>query len=263
MEKDEHIDDFQVMEGDQTSIAHLTVNICRTNVDRHFRICPDDPVFSFAAEHRSKWQIEPNCLRNHLRLISGYRQLPVILMLNPCRNHSGDFRHMFGKNSALAWLERVFDKIGLDIEDDVSIWDIWPMISDEWLEKMARDGRQVELQNAVLQSYELVGRYLERFRPPAIVVLQCSTCSNGTSKYPFLENVRHPLAQVLCSSMGKAVQGDCEAIRYRDYQTYVIPGFHPSAIEYEQDQIERKRLATTLESILFSVYQPYVSRMPV
>jgi hypothetical protein len=62
---------------------------------------------------------------------------------------------MFGKASALAWLEKVFDRIGLDIEYDVSIWDVWPMISDEWLEKMAHDGRQVELQNAILQSYEL------------------------------------------------------------------------------------------------------------
>lgn len=262
MQKDEHADNFQVMEGGQTSIAHLTHLICRTNVDSHFRICLDDPIFLLAAEFHSMLQLGHNCFRNHLRLMSGYRQLPVILLLNPCRSHSGDFRHMFGKASALAWLERVFDRIGLDIEYDVSIWDVWPMISDEWLEKMAHDGRQVELQNAILQSYELVGRYLETFRPPAIVVLQCTTSSDGISKYPFLKDVRHSLAQVLCSSMEKAMQGVCEAIKYHDYQTYVIPGFHPSAIEYEQDQTERQSLATTLESILFSVYQPYLSRMP-
>lgn len=89
--------------------------------------------------------------------------------------------------TALSWLERVFDKIGLDIEEDISIWDIWPMISDEWLEKMARAGRQMELQSAILQSYELVGRYLKIFRPPAILVLQCTTSWHGESNYSSLQ----------------------------------------------------------------------------
>lgn len=261
MRKDEHLGDFQVVEGGQSSIGHLADNSSLTNFDRQFRISRDDPVFSMARQLRLKLQVDPNCLNNHLRLMMGYQQLPVILLLNPCRSHSEDFRHMFGKRSALSWLERVFDKIGLDIEEDVSIWDIWPMIGDGWLEKMARDGRQVELQSAILQSYELVGRYLEKFRPPAILVLQCTTNWHGESKYSFLENMQNSLAQALCSSMEKALQGKCEAIRYSDHQTYIIPGFHPSTIEYEQNEVKRKQLAATLEGILFSVYQPYVSRM--
>jgi hypothetical protein len=227
------------------------------NASRRTEILPNDPVFSSTRDFWRVLQVNEKCLQNHIRLMMGYLQLPVTLLLNPCRRHSEDFRGMFGKESALGRLEQIFEQIGLDIEFEVPIWDILPMMSDEWFESMIHNGREIELGKIIIQGYELIGCYLERFRPPGIVVLQCATHSRQSMRHPFLRSVHHPLAHALCSSIDKALGGECETIRYRDHEFWVVPGFHPSAINYEQDAVKRNMLATTLE-ILFSVYQPYV-----
>ena len=228
------------------------------DASRRTEILPNDPVFSLTRDFWRVLQVNEKCLQNHLRLMMGCPQLPVTLLLNPCRRLSEDFRGMFGKDSALGRLEQIFDRIGLDIEFEISIWDILPMMSDEWFESMIHNGREIELGKMIIQGYELIGCYLERFRPPGIVVLQCATNSRQSTRHPFLRSVYHPLAHALCSSIDKALGGERETVRYGDHEFWVVPGFHPSAINYEQDAVKRNMLATNLERILFSVYQPYV-----
>lgn len=253
-------DSYEVLNGTKRPIEELATESLPVALEASCRtqIQPSDPVFSSTRDFWRLLQVDEKCLRNHLRLMMGYLRLPVTLLLNPCRCHSQDFRGMFGKKSALGWLEQIFDRIGLDIEFEVSIWDILPMMSDEWFESMIQNGREVELGEMIIQGYELIGSYLESFRPPGIVVLQCATHSREFTRYPFLRSVHHPLAHALCSSIDKALGGECETMRYRGHEFWVVPGFHPSAINYEPDAVKRNMLATTLEKILFSVYQPYV-----
>lgn len=258
MQQSKSFQEVEVLKGAQCSVEVLAHD-ARLNLPNHLtQILSNDPVFSTTKNFWKSLHVSEMCLKNHLRLMSGYQQLPVTLLFNPCRSHSGEFHDMFGKTSALKWLKRVFDKIGLDIEHDVSIWDILPMMCDEWLENMVRSGRQLELEKMILQGYELTETYLERFKPPAIIVLQCTTHPSRETKYSFLQTVCHPLANVLCSSLDRALEGKCETIRYRNQEICVVPGFHPSAINYEEDVLERDVLAKALERTLFSIYEPYV-----
>ncbi|KAJ5215354.1 uncharacterized protein N7498_001761 [Penicillium cinerascens] len=258
MQPNESFEEVELLWGAQRSVEVLAHDARPISSNHWTQILPTDPVFLMTEIFWESLHVDEQCLKNNLRLMAGYQQLPVTLLLNPCGSHSGEFHDMFGKTSALRWLKRVFDKIGLDIEHEVSIWDILPMMCDGWLETMARSGCQVELEKTILQGYELIGQYLERFKPPAIVVLQCTTHSCRETKYSFLQTVCHPLAKALCSSLEKALEGKCETIRYRNHEFYVVPGFHPSAINYEQDVLERDVLAKALERILVSIYQPYV-----
>lgn len=256
------LEGYEVLKGTKRPVKDLvTESPPVADANRQTRILPNDPAFRSAKDLWGLLQIAEKCLQNHVRLTMGYRHLPVTLMLNPCRCHSEDFRAMFGKESALGRLEQIFDRIGLDIEFDVSIWDILPMMSDEWFESMIENGRGTELGELIMQGFELIGHYLERFRPPGIVVLQCATHSRQCTRYPFLRSVNHPLARALCSSIDKALGGECETIRYKDHVFWVVPGFHPSVINYEPDAVKRNMLATTLERILLSVYQPYVDHL--
>jgi hypothetical protein len=258
MQQSRNFEEIEDLKGAQRSVEVLANNLRLSSPNHLTQILPNDPVFSMTKDFWKSLHVNEQCMKNHLRLMAGYQQLPVTLLLNPCRSHSGEFHDMFGKKSALRWLKRVFDKIGLDIEHEVSIWDILPMMCDEWFENMARSGRQEELEKMVFQGYELIEQYLERFKPPAIVVLQCTTHACRETKYSFLQAVHHPLAKALCSSLDRALEGKCETIRYRNHDVRVVPGFHPSAKNYEQDVLEQDVLAKALERILISVYEPYV-----
>lgn len=258
MQQNESLEELEVLRGAHCSVEVLAHRARSIYPNHCTQILPTDPVFLLTKDFWKSLHVDEQSLKNNLRLMAGYQQLPVTLLLNPCRSHSGEFYDMFGKTSTLRWLKRVFDRIGLDIEHEISIWDILPMMCDEWLENMARTGRQVELEKTILQGYELIGQYLERFKPPAIVVLQCATDSCRETKYSLLQTACHPLAKVLCSSLDKALEGKCETVRYRNHDFCVVPGFHPSAINYEQDVIKRDVLAKALERTLVSIYQPYV-----
>ncbi|KAJ5766696.1 uncharacterized protein N7511_004312 [Penicillium nucicola] len=257
MQQSKSFEDVEVLKGAQRS-AEVLAHDSRLNSPIHLtQILPNNPVFSMTKNFWKSLHVDEKCLKNHIRLMAGYQQLPVTLLLNPCRFHSGEFHDMFGKMSALGWLKQVFDSIGLDIEHEVPIWDILPMMCDEWFEKMARSGRKEEVEKMVFQGYELIEQYLERFKPPAIVVLQCTTHACRETKYSFLQTVHHPLAKALCSSLDRALEGKCETIRYRNHDVCVVPGFHPSAFNYEQDVLERDVLAKALKRTLISVYKPY------
>ncbi|KAJ5801524.1 uncharacterized protein N7518_003592 [Penicillium psychrosexuale] len=261
MQQDESFEKVEVLKGAQRSVEVLAHDTPPISPNHWTQILPTDPIFLSTKLFWESLHADKQCLKNHIRLMAGYQQLPVTLLFNPCNSHSGEFHDMFGKMSALGWLARVFDKIGLDIEHDVPIWDILPMMCDEWLEKMAHSGRQEELEKTIVQGYELIGQYLERFKPPTIVVLQCSTQSCKETKYSFLQRVSHPLAKVLCSSMDKSLEGNCETIRYRNHEFCVVPGFHPSAINYEPDVLKRDVLSTSLKRTLVSIYQPYAEAL--
>lgn len=111
---------------------------------------------------------------------------------------------MFTQDGALSWLRNLFDEIGFDLELDIPVWDICPLFSDEWMQNKAQSGQFTEVQQAIVQAYELTMQYLEALPPPAVFVMQCATSPGAAMKHPFLGSVNHPPAQALSSSMKEA-----------------------------------------------------------
>jgi hypothetical protein len=229
----------------------------QTDVKRWVRIGVNDPFFAKAEDFRRRYRLNINCLKNYCRLATGYRGIPVVVMQNPCSNHTKGFHDMFTENSALALLRNLFNEINLDIEHDIPVIDICPMISDEWAQSMTESGQSREVQQAIYDAYELTAQYLEALQPSTVVVLQCATSSCAASKHPFLGRVVHPLAQSLCSSMDEATQCRYRVVRVLNHHVCMVPGFHPSRINRDIDPSRKNSLTAKLRRILSNVYSPY------
>lgn len=97
------------------------------------RIFADDPIFSTGKAFAEELRLGPNLFKNNCRLAQGYRGFPLLILMNPCDRHTEDFGDMFTECSALLWLRRFFADIGLNLEYDVPILDMFPYLSDHWL----------------------------------------------------------------------------------------------------------------------------------
>ncbi|RAL06800.1 uncharacterized protein BO97DRAFT_357967 [Aspergillus homomorphus CBS 101889] len=225
-----------------------------------FRLGTDELLFAKAREFQRRYSLNTNCYKNHIRLAAGYCHMPVIILQNPCNNHTKDFYDMFTQNSALKIIRDILEDIGLNI-DDVPILDLCPMISDQWAQTRAQSGHSKEVLQAIYDAYDLTTQYLEVLQPATVIVLQCATNQSAVGKHPFLGNVNHPVAQRLCSSMDEAMGRKSRVEQIVHHQVRMVAGFHPSRIWHESDPALRKILATTLRDILSSVYVPYAQQI--
>ncbi|GLA09957.1 hypothetical protein AnigIFM60653_001088 [Aspergillus niger] len=221
----------------------------------------DDPMFLGAKALQERYRLDTNCYKNNVRLAAGYRHMPVVLLQNPYKNHDKDFQDIFTPDSALTWTRNILEEIGLDIEHDVPVFDICPMISDDWARMKARTGQLSELRQAIKDAYDLTAQYLEALQPSTVVVLQCATNPCSVKKHAVLSSVEHPVAQVFCSSMAEAMQKRSRIVRFMQREVRLVPGFHPSRITHETDPATKRLLAATLRDILSAVYVPYAQQI--
>lgn len=221
----------------------------------------DDPMFLGAKALQKRYRLETNCYENHVRLAAGYCHMPVIILQNPHKNHDKDFEDIFTPNSALTWTRNHLEEIGLDIEYDVPVLDICPMISDDWAQMKDRTGQLSELRQAIHDAYELTAQYLEALQPSTVVVLQCATNPCSVKKHAVLSSVQHPVAQVFCSSMEEAMQKRSRIVRFMQREVRLVLGFHPSRITHESDPATKRLFAATLRDILSAVYVPYAQQI--
>ncbi|KAH8434446.1 uncharacterized protein LDX57_012093 [Aspergillus melleus] len=209
------------------------------------------PGRRFAKEH----MLESNCFKNFARLGQGLRGIPVCVMMNPCDRHTGDFGDMFTKNAALLWLKSFFGGVGLSLEHDVPILDIFSLLSTDWL-RQGHGGQSAE--HLIFRSCEITQDILEALNPPSIVVMQCVTNPHQGQRNSIFGRVQHPLAQALFSSMGRAREGKVHTCVLGRREIPVVAAFHPSKIHYEQNLEKKRHHYQLLQEILLKTFSPYV-----
>ncbi|RDH27534.1 hypothetical protein BDQ94DRAFT_163521 [Aspergillus welwitschiae] len=200
---------------DSYNITGVTLaNTPPVTTNQWLQLGDDDPMFLGAKALQERYGLETNCYKNHVRLAAGYCHMPVILLQNPYKNHGEDFQDIFTPGSSLTWIRNLPEDIGVDIEYDIPVYDICPMISDDWAQMKARTGQLSELRQAIRDAYELTAQYLEALQPSTAVVLQCATNHCSVKKHAVLSSVEHPVAQVFCSSMEEAMQKRTRIVRF-------------------------------------------------
>lgn len=97
MQQSKSLEQVEFQKGEQRSVEVLAHDSrSRLNSSNHLtEILPSDPVFSMTKNFWKSLHVNEKCLKNHIRLMAGYQQLPVTLLLNPCRFQSGDFHDIF------------------------------------------------------------------------------------------------------------------------------------------------------------------------
>ncbi|RDH27271.1 hypothetical protein BDQ94DRAFT_175746 [Aspergillus welwitschiae] len=247
---------------DSYGITGMTLaNTPPVTTNQWLQLGDDDPIFLGAKALQERYGLEINCYKNYVRLAAGYCHMPVILLQNPYKNHGEDFQDIFTPDSALTWIRNLLEDIGLDIEYNVPVHDICPMISDDWAQMKARTGQLSELRQAIRDAYELTAQYLEALQPSTVVILQCATNPCSVKKHAVLSSVEHPIAQLFCSSMEEAMQKKTRIVRFMQREIRLVPGFHPSRIKHESDPATKRLLAATLRDILSAVYVPYAQQI--
>jgi hypothetical protein len=222
------------------------------------RVFADDPIFTPGNALAKELTLDPNCAKNFRRLAQGYRGFPLVMLMNPCDRHTGDFGDMLTTGSAILWLKEFFNDIGLDFEYDVSILDMFSLLCDHWLQHNVHGGKHAETHQLILRSCNVTQELLEFLNPPTIIVMHCATNPCAVQRHPLFGSVQHPLVESLSSSMEKAEWRKVQSLNVCGREVPVIPAFHPSRINYESNFEEKDRLTALLRDIMFGVFLPYV-----
>ncbi|CAI7572237.1 unnamed protein product [Penicillium viridicatum] len=121
-------------------------------------IVPTHSVFDRAKELHQKHDWPEERFKNFQRLLCGTRNFPCILLLNP-KNDLLPFDEMVKTTRTLTWVGNTLEEIGLRL-DDVIIMDLFPMLTDEWLEEHPDTRDQVIPEIAECQT--VFGFYFEQ-----------------------------------------------------------------------------------------------------
>ncbi|CAG8908209.1 unnamed protein product [Penicillium egyptiacum] len=157
---------------------------------------------------------------NFQRLLCGTRTFPCILLLNPKDEHL-PFDEMVEKTATLTWLEDALDEMSLGL-DDVIIMDLFPMLTNEWLDEHPDKRDQV-----IPEMFELILDFIREFKPPTILSCQCFR------PFPFQHkhwgSFRHAMLPKLCSTMESAEYQKVSGFRFERH--FIHCGFTlPSCI---------------------------------
>ncbi|KAG8158309.1 hypothetical protein KVR01_012070 [Diaporthe batatas] len=213
-----------------------------------------DSVKKFCTDYAI--DLEGNPWKNFKRLLSGYQDLPFIILQNPTNAHIYEYEEM-KKCPTLQWISEVLAEIGLALEDIVII-DICSLLSEDDLKRMASqssDGPQRK-DEAVERSYGMVEDILKFLKPSVVVSCQCATM--GTRERPTSggavertwEPAKNMLASCLCSREYQAKRGWTKNIRIGTDYSLMVYAVHPRRLCFEQSMIP------VLRGIFKDVFEP-------
>ena len=185
---------------------------------------------------------------NFRRLMCGVRTFPCILLQNPKNDHL-EYNEMIRKTKTLCWIQDTLKEIGLGL-DDIIIIDLFPLLTDEWL-----DQHPNERAKYIKDMFQLTLDFIQEFKPPIILSCQC---------WKPTENVRwgqfkHNDTEKLRSSMAGAKMQRVSGAYFGAHFTYVVHGFHPAKWGWVRKE-ERIALKVTLRLIFHSLFNPCATR---
>ncbi|OQE18072.1 hypothetical protein PENFLA_c022G07348 [Penicillium flavigenum] len=208
------------------------------------RIDSEHPLFNRAKKlcEKHDWPIER--FENFRRLLCGTRTFPCILLLNP-KNDLLPFDEMVDQTPTLTWLEDVLDEIGLGL-DDVIIMDLFPMLTDDWL-----DEHPAERDKVIPEMFKLTLDFIREFKLHTILSCQCFV--------PFWNerwgSFHHGMLQKLCSNMDRAERRIVSGFSFENHYTHSVAAFHPAKF-LRRDEDKKQELGEILCSTFYCLFEP-------
>ncbi|KAJ5592209.1 hypothetical protein N7537_009113 [Penicillium hordei] len=209
------------------------------------RILPNDPIFTQAAKLRDKYGLPQQGFENFRRLLCGIVNFPCILFQNP-KNDKLEFDKMVTETFTLDWLQVVLGDTGFKL-DDIIIMELFPMLTDTWLE----NNHDKRLQ-ALHDMFELTLACIHKFKLPVIVACQCFSPKDGG----LYDSFWHAKLGDLRSSLNGAKNQTVSQFNYKQHIAHVVHGFHPAYGAYQNTEY-RKNMMAILRSTFNSLFGSY------
>lgn len=144
----------------------------------------------------------------------------------------------------LKWLENTLEEIGLRL-DDVIIIDLFPMLTNEWLEEHPEQRDQV-----IPEMFGLTLDFIRELKLPIVLSCQCFR--------PFQHerwgSFNHDMILNLSSSMPSAERQKVSGFHFEEHFIHCVRGFHPANL-YRGDYERKQKI---LRQIFHSLFEPCV-----
>ncbi|OGM42776.1 hypothetical protein ABOM_008194 [Aspergillus bombycis] len=238
---------------DTGSVDELTRDVipqqlARLQQPREFVLRATDDLYIQGQQFKEKWKVSENSFLNWKALLSGWREFPAILLLNPSPFDDLVFHRMVDKSPTLSWLEETLGKVELQLED-VIIIDTFPMLRDtlrdDILSQLGPAGRD----ELVRESFALTRASLALIRPRVLISCQCSTRPDNERWGLFKDD---ELVQQLCSSVLRAQSRRVRELDVDGHRMSVVQGMHPQyVVQYEP------ALEGILVELFTQVFRPF------
>ena len=207
-------------------------------------IVPTHSFFDRAKELHQKHKWPEERFENFQRLLCGTRNFPCILLLNP-KNDYLPFDEMVKVTRTLTWLKDTLEEIGLRL-DDVIIMDLFPMLTDEWLDEHPDKRDQV-----IPEMFALTLDFIREFKLPIILSCQCFRPFQHERWGSFTHDMIPKLSSSMVSAERQTMFGFC----FEEHFIHCVQGFHPAKL-YHAGYEREQALDNTLRQIFYSLFEP-------
>jgi hypothetical protein len=152
---------------------------------------------------------------------------------------------MARKTKTLSWIQDTLKEIGLEL-DDIIIIDLFPLLTDEWLDQHPNERAEY-----IKEMFQLTLDFIQEFKPPIILSCQCWKPTKNVRWGQF----KHHDTEKLRSSMAGAKMQLVSGAYFGAHFTNVVHGFHPAKCGWAGEK-ERNGLEINLRQIFRSLFNP-------
>ncbi|KAB8213194.1 hypothetical protein BDV33DRAFT_185227 [Aspergillus novoparasiticus] len=188
---------------------------------RRFQLAESDPLYLQGRQFQERWGVSESSFLNWMELLTGWMEFPAVMLLNPSPWDHLPHAEMVDLSTTLTWLEDTLQMAQLALQD-VIIFDMFPMVRDDLLERTDVADRVALVQ----ESFALTVECLRRVQPRVLISCQCCT-QPLNARWGFFDNA---MAQQLCSSVAGAQSGQVRGVDVGGHRMHVVQGMHPNYI---------------------------------
>jgi hypothetical protein len=196
---------------------------------RRFELAESDPLYLQGRKFQGRWGISEASFQNWMELLTGWMEFPALMLLNPSPWDHLPHPEMVDLSTTLAWVENTLRRARLALTD-VIIFDIFPMVRDDLLERTDVADRVALVQ----ESFALTVECLRRVQPRVLISCQCCT-QPLNARWGFFDDA---MAQQLCSSVAGAQSGQVRVVDVEGHQMHVVQGMHPNYVVQKRPDLE-------------------------
>lgn len=196
---------------------------------RRFELAESDPLYLQGRQFQERWGVSEASFLNWLELLTGWMDFPALMLLNPSPCDHLPHAEMVDMSTTLTWVENTLQMARLALPD-VIIFDMFPMVRDNLLERTEAADRVALVQ----ESFALTVECLRRIQPRVLISCQCCT-QPLNDRWGFFDNT---MAQQLCSSVAGAQSGQVRRVDVDGHRMHVVQGMHPNYVVQKRPDLE-------------------------